>query len=211
MESCLEQFTDLASEFPETKRREVIRLEAGPDTLKAAQSVDATVMSNGRQTVVIGPNVFGFSQLAPYRDWSTFRDDARRYWIMFSERLNPIEVVRLATRFVNRIDIPAPVADIEQYFATGPMLGSGMPDVLAGFYMQLQMPQLDLGCMAIVNEALLPATDRSAASFMLDIDVFEEGHFSDMNYPWERLEAFRIRKNLIFESCITDSTRELFK
>lgn len=212
MESCLEQFADLQSEFPDIKRREFIRLQqTGPDTVKAAQTVDATVMSNGRQTVVIGPNVFGFSQLAPYSDWSTFREDARRYWNIFSERLHPVEILRVATRFVNRIELPAPVADIRDYFATGPMIGAGMPDLLAGFYMQLQLPQLDLGCMAILNEALLPPTGPDSAVFLLDIDVFEEGHFPDMNYPWQRLEEFRLRKNQIFESCITDSTRELFK
>lgn len=211
MESCVEQFKDLRPEFPEIKRRGLIRLETGPDQLKAAQSVDAMVMSNNRQTVVIGPNVFGFSQLAPYSNWTTFRDSARLYWNIFSERLHPLKVVRIATRFVNRIDIPIPVTDIKKYFATGPMLGAGMSDMLAGFYMQLQLPQVDLGCIAIVNEALIPPANENAASFLLDIDVFEEGDFADMKYPWQRLEEFRIRKNQIFESCITDHTRELFR
>jgi len=77
--------------------------------------------------------------------------------------------------------------------------------------MQLQLPQEDLRCAVTLNQAMLALTDEGKIPFLLDIDVSDEWQeFSDEESIWLRLDELRCRKNLIFESCITDKTRELF-
>jgi uncharacterized protein (TIGR04255 family) len=77
--------------------------------------------------------------------------------------------------------------------------------------MQVQIPQMDLGAMLILNEAMVPPPNAEVVSIVVDIDVFKQGLklHSDAAEVWSLLDVFRLRKNLIFEGCITNNTREL--
>ena len=47
-------------------------------------------------------------------------------------------------------------------------------------------------------------------SVRLDFDLFAPTDLAvDSEEVWERLDAFRVRKNEVFEACITDHTRNL--
>ena len=76
--------------------------------------------------------------------------------------------------------------------------------------MQVQIPQEDLGTTAILNEAMVPPSGPNVASVVLDIDVFRHGlKLESDDDVWSTMEVLRLRKNLIFEGCITNNTREL--
>ena len=51
---------------------------------------------------------FTFSRLKPYTDWKQFSEEAFELWHVYLEVANPKMLVRIATRFINRIEIPAP-------------------------------------------------------------------------------------------------------
>ncbi len=64
--------------------------------------------------------------------------------------------------------------------------------------------------MLILNEAMVPPPRPDVASVVLDIDVFKPGlKLESDDEVWDVLETLRLRKNLIFEGCITNSMREL--
>ena len=86
---------------------------------------------------------FTFSRLAPYESWEPFRDEAKRLWCLYRERTAPAEVVRLAVRYVNRIDLPADCVDLKRYFRTSPEVSPELPQQLAAFFMQLRIPLED--------------------------------------------------------------------
>jgi uncharacterized protein (TIGR04255 family) len=76
--------------------------------------------------------------------------------------------------------------------------------------LQVQIPQADLGAMLILNEAMVPPPGPNVASIVLDIDVFSQGlKLESDDEVWNMMETFRLRKNLVFEGCITNNTREL--
>lgn len=78
--------------------------------------------------------------------------------------------------------------------------------------MQLQIPQEDLEGMLLLNEAIIPPPGDNIVSVLLDIDLFCTVNFpGNENTHWNLLEKLRIRKNEVFEACITDKTRELVK
>jgi uncharacterized protein (TIGR04255 family) len=154
---------------------------------------------------------FAYSHLAPYSDWKTFRGEAQPLWEQYRALCPDAKLTRCALRYINRIDIPANRVEIEDYFELCPRIPKALPqsDVSAST-MSLQMPQVDLDCVANINQGLSEPVKPDHISFILDIDVFKLGieswHDADL---WPYLDRLRVRKNEIFEACITDRTREL--
>ena len=153
---------------------------------------------------------FTFNRLAPYKTWEDFRGKARYLWEIYQDVCKPSSVTRAAVRFINRLDLPGPILDFKEYLRTVPEVSPDLPQGLSGFFMQLQIPQEDLNCMLIINEAFTQPTSPEVVSVILDIDLFRE-HIWQSNDEdiWRFLEKLRDRKNLAFEASITDKTRRL--
>jgi len=155
---------------------------------------------------------FTFSQLAPYASWEPFRDEARRLWMLFRDRSAPVAVERLAVRYINRIDIPSPSIDLKDYFRTSPEISPDLPQSLAGFFMQLSIPQSDLCGQALINQTIIPQSRDDVVSVVLDIDLIRAADVPNTEDAiWDLFEKLRVRKNEVFEACITDTTRRLFE
>lgn len=155
---------------------------------------------------------FTFSQLAPYASWSPFRDEARRLWGRFREKTMPEAIERLAVRYINRIDVPSPGIDLKQYFRTSPEISPDLPQELSGYFMQLTLPQPDLGGAVLINQAIIPPPKPDMVSVVLDIDLFSEQNVPQSEEAiWDFFERLHVRKNEVFEACITDQTRRLFE
>ena len=122
-------------------------------------------------------------------------------------------MIRAAIRFIKQINIPAKEAvDLQDYLRTIPELSPDLPQgELNSFFMQLQIPQVDLNCMLIINEALVPRTNPDFISVILDFDLFRQQVWqADDEDIWRFLEELRRRKNAVFEANITDKARRLF-
>ena len=93
---------------------------------------------------------------------------------------------------------------------TVPEISPGMSQGLSGYFMQLQLPQVDLNAMLVLNQALIPPPAPKIVSVLLDIDLYSDSDLpSDDQGLWERFEAFHDRKNKVFEASITDRVRRL--
>ncbi|MBD1923548.1 TIGR04255 family protein [Microcoleus sp. FACHB-831] len=153
---------------------------------------------------------FTFSRLAPYERWETFRDEAQRLWNIYRSVANPKSISRLALRYINRLDFPLPLDDLKDYLRTVPEVSADLPQGLSGYFMQLQIPQVDLTAMLLLNQAIIPPQNPNVVSVLLDIDLFRDSDFpSEEKALWEILEQLHIRTDQVFEACITDRTREL--
>lgn len=153
---------------------------------------------------------FTFNRLAPYKTWEEFRGEARQLWEVYKDICKPSSVIRAAVRFINRLDLPGPALDLKDYLRTVPEVSPDLPQGLSAFFMQLQIPQEDLNCMLIINEAFAPPTSPELVSVILDFDLFREQIWqSDDEEIWRFLEQLRQRKNQAFEASITERTREL--
>jgi uncharacterized protein (TIGR04255 family) len=153
---------------------------------------------------------FTFNRLAQYDTWEEFSSDARHLWEIYMRICQPSSVTRAAVRFINRLDLPGPALDFKDYLRTVPEVSTDLPQGLSAYFMQLQIPQEDLNCMLIINEAFTPPTSPELVSVILDFDLFREHNWqSDDEDIWRFLEKLRHRKNLAFEASITDKTRRL--
>lgn len=157
---------------------------------------------------------FTFNRLAPYDTWKEFSNDAKNLWKIYKEICKPTHVTRVAIRYINQINIPAhELTDLKEYLSTVPEVSPTLPqNPLQSFFMQLQIPQQDLGCMLIINEAIASPTNPEFVPVILDLDLFRQQVWeSNDEEIWSFLEKLRHRKNDVFEASITDKTRELIK
>ncbi|MEH2295070.1 TIGR04255 family protein [Nostoc sp.] len=168
--------------------------------------------SDNRQIVQARLDGFSLIRLAPYEKWEIFRDEARRLWNLYQVATNTKTVTRVAVRYINRLNLPLPLNDLKEYLLTAPEISPKLSQALSDYFMQLEIPQEDIGGTLVLIEAIIPPSKDDLVSVLLDIDLFSNVAFSSTEDDhWNLLEAFRIRKNEIFEACITDKTRELLK
>jgi len=170
----------------------------------------AFVGDEGKHIAEFRVNGFTFHRLAPYQTWAQFRNEAKILWDLYRQVAGALHVVRFGLRYVNQLDLPMPVRDFRDFIRSYPEVSSDLTQQLAGFFMQVRIPQEDLGAMLILNESMVPPSGPNAVSVVLDIDVFKQGlKLESDDEVWNTMEEFRLRKNLIFEGCITNNTREL--
>lgn len=167
--------------------------------------------SDRKQVLIAAKNGFTFSRLAPYDRWETFRDEAQRLWNIYNSAVPVETLTRIATRYINRIDIPLPVVDLKDFLRTVPEVSPDLPQSLNGYFMQLQIPQEDIQAMVILNQAIIPPSNPDVTSILLDIDVSKESYLLLEDDFWEDLEILHTKLDSVFESCITDKVRELIE
>lgn len=147
----------------------------------------------------------------PYIDWHDLSSEARRLWTNYREITDPPLITRIALRYINRINIPLPIADLKEYFRTIPEISPDLPQGVSNFFMQLYLPQPDLNAMCILNLTMLPPTSQDTTSLLFDIDLFRISAVPQLEVEiWNTFDSMRDRKNKIFEASITDKARELF-
>lgn len=166
--------------------------------------------ADGRQIVQARLDGFTFNRLRPYKEWESFRDEARALWERYCEIARPEVVSRVALRFINKIEMPLPLRDFKEYILTIPEVAPGLPQGLSGFLMRLVIPDEHSDSIAIITETIEPPQgDR--LPLILDIDVFRERAFAPHEEGiWEAFEHLRTLKNEIFFKSITDRAKGLF-
>lgn len=213
LEKCHESIRE---QYPGKARRDFAegRFEVGKRVGASASQRPVGFLfksQDGKQVFQARLNGFTMSRLAPYESWEPFRSEARRLWDIYRQTVSPEAVVRLAVRYINRIDIPTPFDDFDQFLRTIPVVSSDLPQALSGMFMQLTIPQPDIDCVALLNEALIEPAMPDVASIILDIDLFRtENPPQEEAEIWEFFEILHDRKNDVFEACITEAARKLF-
>ena len=157
---------------------------------------------------------FTFSRLEPYETWERLRDEARRLWNIYQSYVKPAVINRVSVRYLNQFNFPNVRIDPEDYLNTYPHLSPHLPEQLRDFgpfSMSLNIPQPDLGGTLLINEALAGRQRiQNTVPVILDLALFVESpKIATEPDLWNLLERLRERKNLYFEACITDKTREL--
>jgi len=156
---------------------------------------------------------FTMSRFPPYEDWDRFQAETQRLWAAYRRVAKPMKVLRLAVRYLNRLDLPLPVSNFEDYLRTVPQVPAELPQGLSGYFMQLKMPMESIKSTALINEGIIEEAIRpSAVSIVLDIDIFRTDDVpSDEDGLWRVMDELRKAKNQVFEASITEKARELFQ
>lgn len=155
---------------------------------------------------------FTFNKLKPYENWEKFHSEARELWELFSKIVKPISVDRIALRYINRIEIPFPFDDFSEYILTNPQIAPELPQSLSHFLMRIEIPNNEIGAIAIITQTMQKPTESQKLPLIFDIDVIKTGNYSGKESEmWKDFNLLRQFKNEIFFKSITEKTKELFK
>jgi uncharacterized protein (TIGR04255 family) len=161
------------------------------------------------EIIVLKPDGFSFSRLAPYLGWDSFQAHVVRdiRLLLKGAKRN---VQRIGIRYINRVDIPMceGKAAHEDYLNVYVKVPSSIetigPHNLA---FETVLDQHKLIIQSGMTEAIAPDT----CAFYLDIDLIAvEDVPQDLDGVIRHLRKMRTLKNQVFETLITDKARELF-
>lgn len=214
----LAKFKDYVKEiFPNEKKQHnfIGQFQLSPD--KPFQGVAQTDLAgyiyssiDGTRQLQIKADGITLNILKPYENWDTHFKLFIKMWSEYEKLYSPNKIVRIATRFINRIELPLPFNSFQDYIVNMPPIPKCLPQHFASFLMQIQVPCHDRLKSAIITETIEPASN-SILPFILDIDVFQELGLSNSKEDLEiKFSELRQAKNEIFESCITEKTKALF-
>jgi uncharacterized protein (TIGR04255 family) len=155
---------------------------------------------------------FTFSKLEPYTTWEEVFGEARRLWRIYVQVAQPLQVSRVAVRYINRLRLPVP-AELGQYLSAPPVLPQPIPQGMREFLTRVVTDASERNLSAILIQASeTPMDDPSTIQVLLDIDAFR-----DLAVPAEDpslseiFEQLRALKNEVFYASLTERTVEMYE
>ena len=211
---------EIVTEYPDKKKKlkwegKLEIKEGGTPVSEGTKTVTGYLFksTDGKQIFQARIAGFTFNRLKPYDKWETFRDEALRLWKLYRDIFSP-EIIRVALRFINKIDIPIPsqtVLDFDDYLAAGPIVPKELPQGVSSFLTRVVIRDSDIDAMAIITQAFEQIIDPKFIPIILDIDVFKQKEIISEEEAWQALEKMRHLKNRIFFASITEKAKELFQ
>lgn len=210
------------AQYPDKKTRfrlqSEIKVEQGEIThTSASQETDGFVYtSSNQQQIVQAHNAgFTFSWLKPYTNWDDLYEEAKKLWGIYCEFTRPESITRIATRFINKLELPMPIRDLRDYLTSVPEIPPRLPQNLIEFMSRVVFPEPQNGALAVITQASqipVGSEDKEVMPILLDIDVFKEVHFeADDEKAWDMINSFRDTKNRIFFESITERLENLYR
>jgi uncharacterized protein (TIGR04255 family) len=158
------------------------------------------------EVVQLRRNGLTYSILKNYQGWEVLRQAARDMWRVFLLASGPVNISRLATRYINAIEIPLG-ADYDEYLTTAPRVPKLVPPIVSSFIQRVVVPFERDGANAIITQTL-----EMPAPAALDIDVFAECSLEGASEEiWSRLDNLRNIADRIFFSSLTEKVIESYK
>lgn len=156
------------------------------------------------------PNSLVVSQLAPYPSWATFSKRFMRDWKLLKRTLGYREIKRIGVRYINRIDIPitGPLVHHEQFLNVFPRVPDMLSPLMAGAVQTMSYFE-DIKCKLTLNSGVVESPILNHTSFLLDLDVGREIDVPQNDKDiFELLNAMRLKKNQVFEACVSQRARD---
>ena len=168
---------------------------------------------DGKNVVQLRRDGFTFSRLNPYTQWEEVFSEAWRVWSMYVETAKPLEVSRIAVRYINRLLLPLPFSNPEEYLKAPPMAAEGWPSDMSAFLSRVVMHDPESEILVNVIQALEPqASGQTNVTLLFDIDAYE-----DVSLPADdvtmrvRFAELREMKNRVFFKGLTEKAIDLFR
>jgi uncharacterized protein (TIGR04255 family) len=160
------------------------------------------------------PDRFLCARLAPYTGWENFIAKAVDALAAWKKSAGSLEVKRVGLRYLNRIDVPdhGQLIEIEKYLNVAPKAPLILDQPMSAYTVQMTRSLGADDCTLNLISATVASPLVGHTSFALDIDVFRESNIPRREEElWALVDRMRSHKNRIFEACVTDNARELFK
>lgn len=185
-----------------------------PET-KAESSQIGLRLHSTNEKYVVQYRLSGFtvSRLPPYETWMQLLEEAKRLWAIYVERLAPVRVTRIATRFINNLRLPMEIGTSYQtYLHKLVDVPDDAPQAVEAFFQRFQLVDVQSGARVILTLALEGMERGGTAPVILDVDAFLTTSLDPTDPElWNILERLRELKNHSFFGTITEHAAELYE
>ena len=175
------------------------------------------VTEDETRMVGVGRDLLSIHMLNPYQTpaypessgWEEFKPRIsaalEAYWRVAA----PIAVRRVGVRYINKIVIPEPKVNVEEYLRCALPEVDELPERLGSFMTRIEYLYADDVRLVLSHGTIGAPTDHVA--FVLDLDViWEGGDPIGKDTAMIVAEDLRVRERTAFEATITDKAREIF-
>lgn len=209
-----------AASFPDAGRIDTIEARLGFDDggrpLPAVHQHHhlGTMLRNTATAEVVQFRVDGFTynKLAPYTRWDEIYPKAATFWKEYVAIAQPVQLVRVAVRFINKIRLPLPISDLGEYLRTTPTIPPEFPQQIRHFLTRVVLYDPNEDVSAVVTQALEPTLPQDHVVVLFDTDAFREVMLLvDSPAVDQTFRSLRRLKNRIFFKGLTPKAMELFK
>ncbi|MBU8920939.1 MAG: TIGR04255 family protein [Bacteroidales bacterium] len=155
-------------------------------------------------------NGYTRNRLAPYRKWEELLPSAMELWTAYHDLTSPVELSRVATRYINRFSVPALTTDFSEYLEMPPSIPENIPNVISEFAYRAVLHDTDSGCSAVFTQKIEPDINADRTAVIVDIDAFKQSdiEFGDIEATLNDLHEL---KNRIFFNTLTEKTLGMFE
>ncbi|MGH8607627.1 MAG: TIGR04255 family protein [Gammaproteobacteria bacterium] len=153
---------------------------------------------------------FTLSRLRPYEEWSR---EAKRVWAIYTERLAPVRVTRVGTRFINNLQLPMHLGgSFQEYLHKLVDVPDEAPQAVASFLQRFQLVDVQSNALVNLTLALESTPTLRPAPVVLDVDAFIVKDLDPGDEElWVILEHLRALKNRCFFGSLTERAAELYE
>jgi uncharacterized protein (TIGR04255 family) len=204
-------------EFPEREQHATLRVgfqqqEGGLEQRLEMPPRMRLVRSDRSALIQVGPDLLAVNQLRPYPTWGPFRELVLSTLERYVEIARPLGLKRIGLRYINEIEVPAEKVELKDYFGYYPHLPASLPQEHGEFVARVALPYEEERDRLQVTLSSKPMAQAGHVAFILDLDyaAVRSGSVELTALP-EWLEAAHSRVELVFEACITEATRKLFR
>lgn len=213
----------LSAKFSKREERKMIEAGFG-QSAKGKVQVSATdhgtvgllLRDDENQKVVqIRPDGFGFSHLQPYKDFDTFKSEAKELWGEYKTIANVKAITRIALLYINIIDFGKKVNSLNEFekvLKTTPKAPMDVSVNVSTFFTQYQLNKSSNGLSAIVTQHTVQNVQTGFSGIKFQIDAFKmlNDEQSD-EVLWSTVSDLRVFKNEIFFGSIDNSKIEDYR
>lgn len=150
---------------------------------------------------------FTINRLAPYTRWEDILSRAQHLWPLYVRVARPLEITRLALRYINRIPLPGG-EELTMYMRVPLGVPPELPPNISDLFYRITIHDVELA--AHVTQSF--EVRGPDATWLLDIDAFREGPWEPDNPSiYETLDHLRDFKNRIFFNLLTEAAIQRFE
>ncbi|WP_081054585.1 TIGR04255 family protein [Burkholderia vietnamiensis] len=165
---------------------------------------------DGKHIVQLRTSGFTFSRLPPYERWEVMSEHALGIWQKYLEAMKPTGISRLATRFINSIEIALPITDFGDFLEYPPEVPDSLPQGVMSFINRVTFaaPSADFTTVTQMLEGMSP--DQKSVTILLDIDAAHSAPtpITDLLQAAPILNRLRDTKNKAFFGFLKDKALE---
>lgn len=210
-------YTEVKEDFPIKHQSKPLQVRLNDETQEV--SVQNTVSNvdrmqflrkDERALIQIGPDFMSVHHLKPYSNWETFKLMISNSLNIYRQIAEPQSLNRIGLRYINRLEIPEQMVEIEDYLLAIPTVPSTVPQLFSGWVQRVEIPFEDTNGLLALQSRSIYEEGQKGIAFLLDLDfVTLQPELVELNSAMGWVEEAHERIESTFEACITSTTREL--